>query len=105
MLNIKVVCFIYIFGTSSKSTVFLEVIKKGKEELIIIFFYQQGKLSDSAYPPPPPPSRPSGRHLNITFYLNRRMKFLSVLSLMLCYSSAQNTNDPSEYNYCTVEPP
>ena len=25
------------------------------------------------------------------------MKFLFVLSLMLCYSSAQNANDPSEY--------
>ncbi|CAH3175165.1 unnamed protein product, partial [Porites lobata] len=44
---------------------------------------------DSAYPPPP---RPSEQHLNITFYLNRRMKFVFVLSLMLCYSSAQSAD-------------
>ncbi|CAH3186201.1 unnamed protein product, partial [Porites lobata] len=48
-----------------------------------------GKLIDSAYPPPP---RPYEQHLNITFYLNRRMKFVLVLSLMLCYSSAQSAD-------------
>ncbi|CAH3182959.1 unnamed protein product, partial [Porites lobata] len=48
-----------------------------------------GKFIDSAYPPPP---RPSEQHFNITFYLNRRMKFVFVLSLMLCYSSAQSAD-------------
>ena len=52
-----------------------------------------GKLIDSSNPPPP---RPYEQHLNITFYLNRRMKFVFVLSLMLCYSSAQSA-DSSEY--------
>ena len=80
-----------------------KLLKKGKEELII--FSSTRKLSDSLPLSPPLLPRPSGQHLNSTFYLNRRMKFLFVLSLMLCYSSAQNTNDPSEYNYCTVEPP
>ena len=77
--------------------VFLEVAKKGKEEFIIIlfnnFYIATGKLIDSGYPPLP---RPYEKHLNITFYLNRRMKFVFVLSLMLCYSSAQSA-DSSEY--------
>ena len=41
--------------------------------------------------------RPSEQLLNITFYLNRRMRILFVLSLMLCYNAAQFA-DPSEYN-------
>ncbi|CAH3191996.1 unnamed protein product, partial [Porites evermanni] len=40
----------------------------------------------------PPPPRPSEQHLNIKFYLNRRMKFVFVLSVMLCYSSAQSAD-------------
>ena len=74
-----------------------KLLKKGKEELII--FSSTRKLSDSTYPFPllPPAPRPSGQHLNSTFYLNRKMKFVFVLSLLLCYSSAQNANDPSEY--------
>ena len=42
-------------------------------------------------------THPSEQLLNITFYLNRRMRILFVLSLMLCYNAAQFA-DPSEYN-------
>ena len=34
--------------------------------------------------------------INISFYSNRKMKFLFVLLLVLCHKAAQNA-DPSEY--------
>ena len=85
---------IYIFGTPSQSIVFLEVIKKGKKR--VNYFSQQLEQVNSLFLLTLLPPRPSEQHLNITFYLNRRMKFVFVLSLMLCYSLAQSA-DLGEY--------